>query len=289
MNTTQLIASIKRKTSMPTSQNLWTDDRILDTINEEFQLAIIPLMMKIQEDHFLTYQAYTPFQQSIPIPEKAIGSKIRSVGFYQDGNLSLDVPRIDQENTGSGGKTFGFAFENYSLKFFFETIPSPSMETRLYYYKRPNSLSLEENVSQISAVDTVLNTVTVGTALPYFVANTIVSIQSKKNPHVFREAKTIVSLTGSVVTLDSVEGIEVGDYVCPEDGAFFPNIPQELHSLLAQKVAVKILEANGSATEMAAAQGISNLMEANAIYILTPRADGTTTKFTPARGIGHHV
>jgi len=48
-------------------------------------------------------------------------------------------------------------------------------------------------------------------------------------------------------------------------------------------------KANGSATEMAAAQGISNLMEANAIYILTPRADGTTTKFTPARGIGHHV
>jgi len=289
MNTTQLIESIKRKASMPTSQNLWTDQRILETINEEFQISIIPLMMRIQEDHFLTYQAYTPFQQSIPIPEKAIGSKIRSVGFYQDGNLSLDVPRIDQENTGSGGKTFGFAFENYSLKFFFETIPSPSMETRLYYYKRPNSLSLEENVSQISAVDTVLNTVTVGTALSYFVANTIVSIQSKKNPHIFRENKTIISISSATIELDSIEGIEVGDYVCPEDGAFFPNLPQELHSLLAQRVAVKVLEANGSATEMAAAQGIYTQMERDSIYILTPRADGTTTKFTPARGIGHHV
>jgi len=289
MNTTQLIDSIKRKTSMPNAQSLWTPARILASINEELQICILPLMMRIQEDYFLAYQSFTTYQASLPIPSRAIGTKIRSLGFYKDGYLQRNVPRLDEENTFLS-RNLGFVFENYSAKLKFDQFPDANSELRLYYYKSPNTLDLETNVSPISAIDTATNIVTTSAALPFYIARTLINTQSPNNPFlVTAEDIEIISVNGASIELSSVEGMSVGDYVCENTKAFFPNIPLEMHSLLAQRVAVKVLEANGSLAEMAAAQGIYTQMERDAIYILTPRADGTTAKFTPGRGISAYT
>jgi hypothetical protein len=289
MNTTQLISSIKRKTSMPTSQDLWTDDRILESINEEFQISMVPLMMRIQEDHFTTYQAYDTYSRTIPIPAKAIGSKIKSLGFYQQDYLQQNIPRIDEENTVINNR-LAFLFEKYSVKLMFDQFPNMNQELRMYYYKRPNSLALDTSVARIESIGTVATSVVVSAANSVLVDGAVLDAQSSTNPFsLTAEGLTVASVSGSEIFLDSVEGLSVGDYLCEEGYSFFPNVPVELHSLLAQRVAVKILEANGSQAEMAAAQGIYTQMERDSIYILTPRADGTTQKFTPGRSISAYV
>jgi hypothetical protein len=289
MNTTQLISSIKRKTSMPTSQGLWTDSRIVESINEELQISMVPLMMRIQEDHFTAYEAYATFTREIPIPPKAIGSKIKSIGFYTEGYLSRPIPRMDEENSFLN-RNLGFVFEKYSIKFMFDQFPQTNQEIRVYYYKRPNSLAEGALVTNIDSVDPLTNTIVVTSATSWMVAGAKIDVQSIANPFsMVAEDITIVSITGTSLVLSSVEGLTAGDSVAEAGYCFYPNVPVELHSLLAQRVAVKVLEANGSQQEMAAAQGIYNQMEKDAIYILTPRADGTTAKFTPGRGISSYV
>lgn len=289
MNTTELIASVKSKASMPDSQSLWTPETILETLNEEMNISMLPLMMRIQEDYFLDYISYPTFQKIIPIPSKAIGTKIRSLGFYKEDYLVAPVARVDEENS-FVNYARGFVFENYSAKLLFDTFPSTDTELRLYYYKRPNSLALETDVSAISSIDTLTNKIITGSALSFYQAGSKIDIQTPNNPYsLSREGLEIISVNGAEIELLSVEGLNVGDYVCLQGKSFFPNIPEELHSLLAQRVAVKVLEANGSQQEMVAAQGIYTQMERDAIFILTPRADGTTTKFIPRRGIGSYV
>ena len=55
---TGLIAQLKRRALVPTSQNLFTNSDLIAMLNEELQNRIVPYVLAVREDYFLTYKEY---------------------------------------------------------------------------------------------------------------------------------------------------------------------------------------------------------------------------------------
>ena len=53
MTSSDLVASVKRDISFPTSQVTFTDDDILEFANEEMLLAQVPSVMQFHEEYFV--------------------------------------------------------------------------------------------------------------------------------------------------------------------------------------------------------------------------------------------
>lgn len=72
--------------------------------------------------------------------------------------------------------------------------------------------------------------------------------------------------------------LSVGDYIMKKEEAIVPQIPTELHPILSQRTAVKMLEALGDTEGMRNAQTELERMEYNAMTLIDARAEGSPQK-----------
>ena len=87
------------------------------------------------------------------------------------------------------------------------------------------------------------------------------------------------NIAGFDVTLSTLpDGIAVGDYVSESGKSPIPQIPYEGHHLLAQLVAIKVLEALGDAKGMQLAMSKYDSMLKNFIKLITERVDSSPKK-----------
>lgn len=287
MNTTELIESVKDRAAMPTSQNLFTPERIVRMLNDEMETAILPMMLRIQEDFYLTYEDFPSSQDVIQIPHDAIGQKVRSVGLYANGKLAQPLPRLEEINQAAQWVA-GFILENYSIKLI--GVSNSNAVIRVHYYRMPSKLTIESSVSKITQIDLLLNQVSLQAVPIPFVVGAFLDSSSTRNPHNLKAKEIeILAITGNIIDVPNSSLLEVGDTLALSGYSFFPNAPTEIHKLLAQRVAVKALESQGKTTEMAGAMSIYKQMENDILYILTPRSDGTAKKLIPQRGISSWV
>ena len=97
-NTDELIANIKRRCSVPTSQLTYTNADFVALGNDELQGEIVPLLMSTREEYFVKeYDFVSTAGGVIDIPSDAVGAKLRSVCFVQSSSplVLLSLPRID--------------------------------------------------------------------------------------------------------------------------------------------------------------------------------------------------
>ena len=96
-----LIKAIKRKILMPIAQQTFSEEDILDFVNEEMTISMIPDILQYKEEYFVTTKdvALVDNQQRYGIPERAIGLKLRDL-FWKDtsGNI-YDMTRVNEEDT----------------------------------------------------------------------------------------------------------------------------------------------------------------------------------------------
>ncbi len=97
---TGLIAQIKRRALIPTSQNLFSNSDFIDMLNEELQNRIVTYIMSVREDYLLKYNDILQdgSTKEFTIPYNAIGNKLNSVSLYDNRdpnsfNIS-HVPRL---------------------------------------------------------------------------------------------------------------------------------------------------------------------------------------------------
>jgi hypothetical protein len=77
---------------------------------------------------------------------------------------------------------------------------------------------------------------------------------------------------------ESIPDIEAGQYVTAAEETFVPNIPTELHPILAQRVAVACLEAMGDEQNKQSAERKLANMEKDAGTFLDNRVEGAQVK-----------
>lgn len=296
---TELLKDIKRKAFVPISQITFDDPGILSIADEEIQLGVVPFLMQVREEYLVDSLDYSidGSTRSFDIPSRSIGAKLRDVTVLinpaDDANQPNErsLPQINAEDA-----VYNNNYNNFlSIPSFFmrdnAVVLSPGASSfagqtlRLYYFKRPSKLIQTSACSQITAIST--NTAIVNLTPTNFgsggLINITVDVVKAKPPFkiLTMDLQISIDTTTNIATFPanlSTYDISVGDYICLAGESPIPILPVELHSLLAQRVAVKILASLGDNQNFQIATDRLKEMEHNIRGLISNRVEGANRK-----------
>ena len=287
---TGLIAQIKRRALIPTSQNLFTSSDIIDMLNEELQNRIVPYIMNVREDYFLTYDEITQdgTQTEIDIPYDAIGNKINQITLYTsttDDSFFATIPRLtpSQINDYFGG----YYIEGNKIKLYPKAISSGKL--RIYYYKRPSEIVASTRWAIVSTINTNTSIVC-STNLPANITTgSDIDIVKNIQPWDTTRETTAGTVLGATVNLSNTSDISVGYYVCSKDESPFAQIPQDTIPLLIQSVVVRMMEYMGDTNGLQAGLLTYAQMESDNRGLISPRVDAQPKKISVKNRLSRYL
>jgi hypothetical protein len=287
---TGLIAQIKRRALIPTSQNLFTDSDLIAMLNEELQNRVIPYILAVREDYFLTYNEYTQNGSTteIDIPKNAIGNKINQVNIYtasSDDSFFASVPRltVSQINDYYGG----YYIQGSKIKIFPQAITSGQL--RIYYYRRPSEIVATSRTAIISTVNTNTSIVC-STNLPSNITTgSNIDIVSNEQPWDTITERTAGTVLNATLDLTDTTDIETGFYVASRGESPFAQIPQDTIPLLIQAVVVRMMEYMGDNNGFQSAVLTYAQMESDNRNLITPRVDAQPKKISAHRRLSRYL
>lgn len=307
LTTSEMLKSIKRRALVPDNQNTFTDQDFIDLMNEEMMISLVPSVLQTKEEYFI-YKEIVPLiadKSNYPIPERALANKLREICFvdnvtspprneYEMTQIAID-DRYTGLSNGAGSSDFTGFRRFYLLGSDIILHPSvgsaPAGGLAFYYYLRPNTLVKDSAVATITNInrttgDITLNAVPTGYGIAIPGSNEPVKydIIKSKSPHnvlkinltinSINTATKVINLTPSEIPVD----METGDYFALAGQSCIPNVPTELHSVLAQRVAQRILEAMGDTEGLTNATNKILEMESKMSSMLDNRVEGAPRK-----------
>lgn len=278
--TTTLLADIRTGGMLPNvSSAVFTDANLLRLADREMQIGIVPLVMSTREEFFVAHTDYTiatgAGEQSALLPARAIGGKVRDVELMVNGTTYQQVPQIDMADR--EGSNAGFYVEGNILKLYNPVGSWPTNTLRVFYFRRPSRLVATTAVGVVTTI--VGRVVTVSSAPGTFSSSVTYDLVRQVPGYdclAIDQAATLSvnDLTFAVALPTDPASLAVGDYVTLAEESPVPQIPPEMHPVLAQRVIVKVLEAIGDSSGMQAAQSKLEEAEHAALTLLSPRVDG---------------
>ncbi len=297
-----LIADIKRRGQIPeTSDGSYGTADILAFASDEIQGYLASFMQGIREEWFVRAYDYdlsnTNNQVNFDIPPRSIGSSIRQVLLGSTPNNWIILQRVEPRESysayygltpntfGNSGFGPGYIFEDTHIKLLSASYGGPTL--RIMYFLRPNRLVLESACGLITAIDTNTNEVTVSDAPTTFTDGTYYDFIKSKPGFNTLALDQVANITGNVLTFADTlpTDLVVGDYIALAGESPIPQIPVELHQLLAQRVVVKILESAGD-PKMQVAREMLESQRMEALILATPRSVGDSRFIKNIHGPG---
>lgn len=295
MTSDDLIRSVKLRAFLPTNQSTFTDEDFLMFANEEMSVGLVPSIMRLHEDYFLYIQEITiqPNMSRFQIPYRAIGSKLRDVSLKDEtGNFfemtRINVGEIPFYNGGAHGvRPYAFYLENNQVVLAPERVSFVyGAKIRLTYYMRPNSLVKLDQVAVISSINTTTGEITLSNIPSTFAVDhdyDIVSVRSPNKTLAFDVQATSIVNSGStmVMTFDPAllpPMLAEGDHICLAGTTAIPQIPSDLHVILAQRVAARCLEAMGDSEGLQNANAKLAEMTTLSEYLIDNRVEDAPQK-----------
>lgn len=294
-NTEVLIQMIKRACSVPTSQLTYTDPDWVAMATNMLQTMVVPLIMSTREDYFVTFEdVLSPADGYIEFPRDAVGSKMRNVCYISqmDPLILINLPRIDLDVVAGVGffnvtTLAGFYIQGEYIVLYPNTSVPTNTRIRLYYYRRCMELAAPTQYGQIQSVDSMTNTIVLDFVPFAWAAGTeLNAVGSQPNFLIKTPLATITAVSSPSIILDTVEGIEVGDYISEVGYSAVPQIPVEAMNYLAQLTAVVALEGLGDREGMQAAEKVAGVFKENLMTMISQRVDGSVKKvINPSGGL----
>jgi hypothetical protein len=296
--TTALIDNVKLRATMPTSQNLFTDERILMLANDELQTVIFPMIMSTKGDYFLNINTQTMASGTFEydIPADAVGLKIKSCYWrdpnWQDNQPDVLIPQVsvqDVTNNSAGAWNY-LAFYLQDNKVILTNV-SPGMYLRQRYYKRASKLVTDDEGALVT--DGSTTNIVVDNLPSDWVVGDILTLTSSVSP--LETISTTLQITAipatntlNLVNTDASAAVITqaqleGSWLTQEDETVIVQITPEAFPILAQSVAVKCLEAV-SDPNLGSAQIKFEQLKKNFIDTMTPRVDGLAKIITNRNG-----
>lgn len=300
---TELVASVKARCLVPLSQQTYSEEDILRFANEEMELKLIPNIIRVKEEFYVDSIKYplSGSNKRFEIPYRAIGAKLRNVQ-YEANSATYPMTRIQPEEVpyyeygSTAGTQNAFYLENN-----FVVIPTQyaqgTGQIKLSYYFKPNKLVEIERVGVISSIDRVgdgtIGSVTLSniTFPQNLTPGTLVDfLQVKPNFRTYSydiSIQTVNPTTNQVFInlTDIPESLQIGDHIATAGECIIPQMPVELHPMLAQAVACRILEAQGDVNNLKAANAKLTEMESNLFTLIDQRTEGNPQKINNQNGI----
>jgi hypothetical protein len=294
LTSSKLIESIKRRETIPTSQVTFEEDDFLAFANEEIQMGLVPTVLQFHQD-YLVYEETIPLvanQSEYPVPYRAIGQKIRHI-FYSNNGTIQELGRINPEDS----IYYNYAQDNVHGFFFFRNNmivlcpsvgASPTGSLIVNYFRRPNQLVSEDRLATISAIDANTGVVTVDAVPSGMSTASLIDFIEVKGGHrckaidVLPTASSGTTLTFALADLPS--DLAVGDHVNFAGECCIPQIPDDLHPMLAQRVAARCLEALKDTEGLTQANTKLVEMEIKSGTLIDNRSEGNPQKVVNLRG-----
>lgn len=286
----KLIKTIKRRASMPTDNATFSNDDLLEMVNEEVLMFGVPQLLSMHEEHLVTYKDVQLEQnkKKYAIPYRAVGAKLREVLIVDSsGNIMGDLSRISLEDlpdyrSSNSQNTTVYYIENNNIVLVGD-VPA-TLFLRMYYYLKPNAVVEMSKVATIGSID--LNTGVISlNNFPKEFSNLpdmdFIGAKSPNKTYSFDITPTSSNSNTKTVTFnpnDIPDELSVGDYVCVKEESPVPQLPEELHPVLAQRVAIACLEAQGDNENLALAMTKLSKMENSTNDIINNRVEGSNEK-----------
>lgn len=246
--TSDLIASVRRRTFAPTGQNTFSATDILALADEELATLIVPAIIKLREEYFLTFTdlSVTAGTNAYAIPNRAVGMSVREVKLMDSSGGYTDIPQLTPESLpdDTTGTPQGFYLRENSLVLW----PRPSSSTgtlRVFFLKTHSKLIETSSAASISAISGDSLTATLSAVPTGFTANdTYDVIKSTGGQEVISTDLSVASVGASTLVFNSPlsSSIIPGWYVAKAGESPLLSIPQEYRHVLAQAVTVRILK-----------------------------------------------
>lgn len=287
----ELIKSIKRRASIPVAQVTFTNTDFLAFADEEISLGLVPSILELHEDYLL-YTFPVPLVDSTSryvIPTRSIGNKLRDLAFLDNNNNIREMTRINREDIPdfgnyAGQEIYSYYLENNEVVLYPDINGAVSGSLLFSYYLRPNSMVEEDRVSTITGINTSTGEIFVDSIPDVFTVNNLYDFINAKSP--FNTLALSIAVTGintitNTITVDPDDipsRLSVGDYVNLENETIVPQIPVDLHVVLAHRVASRCLEAMGDTEGLNNANAKLAEMQQNTGKIIDNRVEGSPHK-----------
>lgn len=291
MTSDDIIDSVKRRASIPESQVTFVDADFLDIANEEMTIGLVPSILMVHEEYLVYSEdvALVANKTSYPIPYRAIGNRLRDIVYVDSSDNEYPMVRVNPEDaldntqypSNSGVRRFKIQGGNIILL----NTQSSSLtgSLRFRYYLRPNSLVEMSRGAEIQSIDTDAGVITFTDDCPaHFTTSILFDFNRTKADHriiSFDITATAVATNSITVDPDDLpDDLEVGDYVCKAGETVIPNIPTDLHVVLAHRVATRCLESFGDTEGLQNANAKLQEMEQKTSIVIDNRSESTPQK-----------
>ena len=290
---------------IPSDQNTFTDQDFLDMLNEEIQYFGVPHLMRTYEEYLIVSEDVELSEdvREYQIPYRAIGNKLRELSFITNVADTNDInneqvyelSRISVEDLPDFNNYFGskytnsFYVKNNKIVLLGE-FPLTDAALRMHFYLRPNCLVDEDRAGLIQSIDRVGGVITVESfpnAFSIVPDMDFVNAKSPNNILAYDKTPSSVNSVTRTITFDPDDipsDLAVGDYINVAQETVVPQLPVELHAVLAQRVAVAALEALGDEQGLRAAQMRLEQMEKSTNTIIDNRVEGAPEKINNRHG-----
>lgn len=159
---TDLINAIKRKIAFPVSQQTFSDQQLLDFCNEEMMIEQVPAILQYHAEYFVNTidVSLQDNKSNYPIPDRAIGHKLRDIFYKDSANNLWEMTQINSEDRSFFQPSNGSGSTNSIKKFYIQgndVILTPSVTSgatgalTMVYYLRPNVLVTNDRAATITA------------------------------------------------------------------------------------------------------------------------------------------
>lgn len=305
-----LVTTSLRRAMIPADQSTFTTCDILDIMNEELGIHVLPMVLRAHEEYYVIDedQAISACTIRYKIPYRAVGNKLRDVQFVDSAGTQYEMTRVSLEDR---PEYQGNYTNNQFLTFYLENDDVVLMQNSLTtgnirssYYLRPNELVKDSRGAKITAicVGCCTTTFTVCPFPSHFTASLEYDFIQGKSPNkiigfdrcvcsICSTAQTLTFCNCDLTTIDLFSitpkalSFNVGDYIMQKEETIVPQLPTELQPILAQRTAVKMLEALGDTEGMRNAQQELERMEHNAMTLIDNRVEGAPQKITNRHSI----
>lgn len=294
--TDALLTSIKRRAQLAANAENLSDADILALADDETQSYLMPLLIGVNEEFAVTVTDITinVNQSEYDIPVRAIGRELRDVQYLTTqgaGNAYIQLPRLEPENSPAlltGGIVAGYYFQGDKVVL----TPSPvySSTLRLKWFYRPNKLVPVSECATISSINGARTTITTTSTIPStFAPGVSLDVVNSRPGFATKveDATATSGTTGTTIVLTSAlpSSVVAGDYVCLAQEACVVQIPPDLYSLLAERVAFKCLEAVGD-PKAEVQKKVADEMEEKIYRLISPRSKGGARRIVSKYGPG---
>jgi hypothetical protein len=297
MTSAELIDSIKRRAFLPEDQNTFTDDDFLDLANEEMQMGLVPLILVQHEDYFLSEEdtAIVDGQNDYKIPYRSIGNRLRDLSYEDTNGNIAEMARIPIDHISDyqdiSRETYPYTYYVKNDKIILTKDTNNQGGNLVFtFYLRPNQLVASSRIATISAINTTTGEITVDSIPSHFTTNDLYDFLQTKSPHIILDYDVNIVSTNSttnVITFDPDDlpsTLAVGDRIGVAEETDIPNVPTELHVVLAHRVAARCLEALNDAQGLQLANAKLAEMENKANSIIDNRVEASPQKVVNRHG-----